>query len=258
MKIQLLPTSFDDAGKASNRQHLACFVIDDTVALDAGSLATSTTAVQKERIRNVILTHAHLDHIAGLPLFVDDCFATLREPVVVHATEQVIEVLESNIFNWAVYPRFSELENEFGKVLRYEIIQPEKIHLVEHLKVEAIKVNHKVPSVGFIIDGGEAKFALTGDTAEVDWFWDRINQENSLQALFIECAFPDEMEELSRNSHHLTPRRLNAELKKFNRKDCPVFIINIKPTYYSSVCEQILALNLANIEIMQPGKIYKI
>lgn len=258
MKIQLLPTSFDDSGQASRRQHLACFVIDDLVALDAGSLATSTSSIQKEKIRNVILTHAHLDHVAGLPLFIDDCFATLREPITVHATQQVIEVLETNIFNWDVYPRFSELENEFGKVLQYKDIRPQTIHTVEHLKVEAIEVNHKVPSVGFIIEDENSKFAMTGDTAEVDSFWQRVNQEDSLQALFIECAFPNQLEELSRNSHHLTPGRLQTELKKFNHRDCPIFIINIKPMYYEQVCEQILNSNISNLKIMQPGEIYEI
>ena len=74
MKIQLLPSTLDHKGCATARQHLSCFVIDDCVAIDAGSLAMSTTAEQKELIRNVVLTHAHLDHVAGLPLFIDDLF----------------------------------------------------------------------------------------------------------------------------------------------------------------------------------------
>lgn len=204
------------------------------------------------------MTHAHLDHIAGLPLFIDDCFAKLRKPITVHATAQVVDVLESNIFNWEIYPRFSELENEFGKVLQYEIIQPQTIHAVEHLKIEAVEVNHKVPSVGFLVDDGQTKFALTGDTAEVDAFWNRVNRERSLQALFIECAFPNEMETLARNSHHLTPHRLKIELEKLENNNLPIFVINIKPMYYDQVREQLLKLNISQMDIMQPGRIYEI
>ena len=68
MKLQLLPSTFDENGRASPRQHLTCFVIDDCVAIDAGSLAMSVNPVQRKNIRDIVLTHAHLDHIAGLPL----------------------------------------------------------------------------------------------------------------------------------------------------------------------------------------------
>ncbi len=75
MKLQLLPGTFDENGMASPRQHLSCFVVDDCVAIDAGSLAMAASTVQRKQIRDVVLTHAHLDHIAGLPLFIDDLFA---------------------------------------------------------------------------------------------------------------------------------------------------------------------------------------
>src|SRR5215210_2076785 len=100
MKLQLLPSTFDERGGVSPLQHLSCFIIDDCVAIDAGSLAMSTTPDQKSKIRDIILTHAHLDHIAGLPLFIDDLFATLNRPVRIHAAASVIEVLERDVFNW--------------------------------------------------------------------------------------------------------------------------------------------------------------
>jgi len=39
MKIKLLPSSFDEKGAASPEQHLTCYLVDDRVALDAGSLS---------------------------------------------------------------------------------------------------------------------------------------------------------------------------------------------------------------------------
>jgi ribonuclease BN (tRNA processing enzyme) len=82
----MLPSSFDENGFASARQHLPCFVINDSIALDAGSLAMAASDFQRQNIRDIILTHAHLDHIAGLPLFVDDLFAHLEKPICVYAT----------------------------------------------------------------------------------------------------------------------------------------------------------------------------
>jgi len=221
MKLQLLPSTFDENGTASPRQHLSCFVVDDHVAIDAGSLAMAATAVQKKQIRDIVLTHAHLDHIAGLPLFIDDLFANLDAPVCVHATPEVIETLERDIFNWAIYPRFSELENANGTaVMRYEPLAVGKEFSIKHLRFRAVAVNHKVSTVGFIVSDGQMKFAISGDTAETSKFWQVLNTEENLSALLVECAFPNELEELAQISHHLTPKTLKKEIEKFNRKEC--------------------------------------
>ena len=256
MKFQLLPSTFDENGRASARQHLACFVVDDLIAFDAGSLAFSTSAKQKKQIRDVVLSHAHLDHIAGLPLYVDDLFATIKRPIQIHATAEVIEILERDIFNWSIYPRFSELRNDYGVVLEYRPFEIEKDFRVKHLSVKAIKVNHKVPSVGFVVSDGKSTFGLSNDTAVINRFWDVLNETEDLSAILVECAFPNELCELACNSHHLTPHALQKELKKFKR-DCPIYVVNIKPMYVEQVTRQIRELEIENLHILDVGKIYE-
>lgn len=256
MKLQLLPSTFDDDGSASQRQHMSCFVIDDLVAVDAGCLAFGANSLQKKQIRDVILTHAHIDHIAGLPLFIDDLFAFIEKPLEIYATREVIEILEKHIFNWEVYPKFSELENENGKVMKYHPFEADETFRVEHLEIKAVGVNHKVPAVGFVISDESSAFAMTGDTAEMDEFWKEINSRKNLRALLIECAFPNRLAELAAASHHLTPSKLLAELKKFEHRDCPVFVKNIKPTYRREILEELKFLNIENLEILEVGKVY--
>ncbi len=256
MKLQLLPTTFDEFGRATAQQHLSCFVIDDRVAIDAGSLAMAASEIQREKIRDIVLTHAHLDHIAGLPFFVDDLFASLKEPICVHATGDVIETLESNVFNWSVYPRFSELTNQYGKVLIYRPFQLEKVFQVAHLDIKAVEVNHKVPSVGFIISDKKTKVALSGDTAEMNKFWIAINKEKNLNALLIECAFPNNLKDLACSSHHLTPKILQAELGKFQHKNCPIFAINLKPMYRKQIVSELQDLKIKNLHILEVGRVY--
>ena len=256
MKFQLLPSTFDENGRASARQHLACFVVDDLIAFDAGSLAISTTAEQRKQIRDVVLSHAHLDHIAGLPLYIDDLFATIKRPIQIHATAEVIEILERDIFNWAIYPRFSELRNEHGVVLEYHPFEIEKEFSVKHLTVKAIGVNHKVPSVGFIVSDGKTGFALTNDTARVNRFWDVLNETENLSAVLVECAFPNELSDLACNSHHLTPKVLREELSKL-KQNCPVFVVNIKPMYFEQVSRQLKELEIENLQILEVGKVYE-
>ena len=195
MKLQLLPTTIDEKGRATAQQHLCCLVVDDCVAIDAGSLAMSTNQRQKDRIRDVVLTHAHLDHIAGLPIFIDDLFATLKTPVRIHALPEVIQALEDFVFNWTIYPRFAELNNENGEVIRYQPFSAEKPVEVAHLNFKAIKVNHKVPTVGFVFSDTKCRIAISSDTAQMERFWEVINVEEQLNALLIECAFPNDLSE---------------------------------------------------------------
>ena len=257
MKLQLLPSTFEADGSASPRQHLTCFVIDNTVAIDAGSLAMAASPTQQARIRDVVLTHAHLDHLAGLPLFIDDLFSALEEPVVVHAAQSVIDAIENNIFNWDVYPRFSELSNTNGPVLRYRAFAPGEEFNVKHLRLRSIGVNHKVPSFGYLISDEGSTIALSGDTAEMDGFWKVVNSTPALSAILLECAFPNELEELAEISFHLTPRRLKSELMKCSIPNCPVYVVNLKPAYREVILEQLSALAIDSLRVLEVGKVYE-
>lgn len=256
MKLKLLPSSFDKDGAASLRQHLTCFVVNGNVAVDAGSLAMAVTPAERTAIRDIVVTHAHLDHIAGLPLFIDDQFSELTEAVRIHATPDVIEVLERDVFNWSVYPRFSELENSHGKVMEYRPFVQGESFRVGDLLFESLAVNHKVPCSGFLISDDSCSIAITGDTADMHSFWTAISGRR-LSALLIECAFPNELAELAKMSCHLTPRTLAVELEKFQDADCEIWIINIKPSYRESVLRQISLLKAPRINDLQVGKIYE-
>lgn len=256
MKLQLLPSTFGPNGKSSLRQHLTTLVLDDLVAIDAGSLAMACTAEQRANIRDIVISHAHLDHVAGLPLFIDDLFATLTEPIKIHASESVIKVLEEHIFNWSVYPRFSELKNDFGEVMQYLRFEPGKCFNVRHYSVVPIEVNHKVPSCGFIISDGKSTIATTGDTAPTDVFWQRVNALSSLNAVLVECAFPNDLAELAAISHHLTPEGLSGELRKLERNDCNMYVANIKPAYRERTVPQIEELGLDRLAVLEVGREY--
>lgn len=213
---------------------------------------------QKRQIRDIVLTHAHLDHIAGLPLFVDDLFATLTEPIRVYATAEVAEILERDIFNWEVYPRFSELKNDFGSVLEYRLFEIGKEFSVKHLHFKSAGVNHKVPTVGFIVSDCQTNFAFSSDTAEMVEFWKTVNDEKKIDAVLIECAFPNELEGLARESHHLTPKSLQREIDKLRNKNCPIYVINMKPMFRREIVRQIADLEIENLQILEVGKIYNL
>jgi cAMP phosphodiesterase len=255
MKFQLLPSSFEDDGSPSARQHLACIVINDRLAIDAGSLAMAATDKIRRELRDVVLTHAHLDHIAGLPLFVDDLFANLDTPITVHALKEVIEVLERDVFNWSVFPRFSELSISSGPAILYKPLQFGSTFNAAGLNCRLFRADHKVPSAGVIVSDDESTVAITGDTASLEALGGEILTIKNLRAILVECAFPDELADIARNSHHMTPAVLQRELTKL-QPTCPVFVINIKPRYRDQVVQQLIELKIDGVEVMSIGKPY--
>lgn len=256
MRIQLLPSTFDGRGHATLEQRLTCFLIDDCVAVDAGSLGIALTSDQRSKVRNIIVTHPHMDHIASLPIFIDDLYPTLTEPVRVHATPEVIELLERDVFNWNVYPRFSDLRNDYGPVMEYVPIPIGSAFPVAHLSVIAVPVNHIVPTVGLIVSDSSSSVAFSSDTAETDLFWDVVNNTPHLDALLIEASFPDNMAELAEVSRHFTPASLGRELKKLDHNGIDVLAVHLKPSYRDLIIRELYALNIPKLGVMEPGKTY--
>lgn len=256
MKIQLLPSTFDGHGQATLDQRLTCYLIDDCVTLDAGSIAIALTAEQRANVHDIIVTHVHMDHIASLPIFIDDLYPTLKEPMRVHATPEVIERLERDVFNWNVYPRFSELKNDFGAVMEYVPIRAGHAFKVAHLTVTAIPVNHIVPTVGVIVSDGERTVAFSSDTAETDEFWKAVNSVPHLDAVLIEASFPNSMAKLAGVSRHFTPGSLGAELRKLNHNGLDILAVHLKPAYRETIIEELKALNIPKLSVMEPGRTY--
>lgn len=257
VKIQLLPSSFDVDGSASSAQRFTCFVVDDCVAVDAGCLALSVTEAQRQTVRDVIVTHPHMDHIASLPIFIDDLFGELREPVRVYATPKVIDILERDIFNWQVYPRFSELKNAHGPVMQYVPVTLGKEFHIKHLRATAVEVNHIVPTFGLVLKSERVTTAFSSDTAATEEFWHLVNAQDRLDALFIETSFPDFLHELAWVSRHFTPATLKQELTKLRHTDTDILIVHIKPSYRAQVVAELEALQHPRLQAMQLGHTYQ-
>ena len=256
MKIQLLPSTFDGHGRATLDQRLTCFLIDECVAIDAGSIAIALTSDQRDRVRDIIVTHPHMDHIASLPIFIDDLYATLREPIRIYATPEVIDLLERDIFNWNVYPRFSGLTNDYGPVMKYVPIPVGQQFQVAHLTVTAVPVNHIVPTIGLLVADEHSVVAFSSDTAETDEFWNLVNQAKGVNALLIEASFPNDMAKLAEVSRHFTPATLGHELKKLSHNGLDILAVHLKPAYRQTIIQELDALQISKLGVMEPGRTY--
>jgi len=257
VRIQLLPSTFDSQGQATLDQRLTCFLIDECVAVDAGSIALALSNEQRNTVRDIIVTHPHMDHIASLPIFIDDLYPVLTTPMRIHATPEVIGLLERDIFNWNVYPRFSELKNDYGPVMEYVPIPIDEEFKVAHLTVVAVPVNHIVPTVGLLIKDDMTTVAFSSDTFETEDFWKVVNRAPAVKALLIEASFPDSMAALAEVSRHFTPASLKRELGKLSHNGLEILAVHIKPAYRDTIIEQLAALKIPGLGVMEPGRNYE-
>jgi ribonuclease BN (tRNA processing enzyme) len=257
LKIQLLPSSFDEAGRATPAQCLTCFVLDNKVTVDAGSIGLALTEAQRRSVRDIIVTHPHMDHIASLPIFVDDLFGELTEPIRIHATEEVVGLLERDVFNDNVYPRFATLRNQHGPVMEYAPFRVGEEFSIAHLRATAVEVNHIVPTVGLVLTDGKSTVAFTSDTAATDQLWSLINKTPNLNALFIEASFPNSMHELAKASKHLTPETMGEELTKLSHNGIDILAVHLKPAYRATLIKEIEALGIKGLNVMEAGRVYE-
>ena len=255
LKVRLLPSS---TAADPQRQFLTTFVVDDTLAIDAGSLAFALTIEEMRRICHILITHAHADHTASLPIFIAEVFPTLTVPIVIHAIPQVIDALRRFVFNGDIWPDFARIPllNGLAPALEFCPAEPGTPALIGNLQVTPIRVNHVVPTVGFLVEGQGAGFAITSDTYVTDEIWTAASRSERIKAIFVDVSYPNEMEDLAAASLHFTPRSLAADLKKLTR-DVPVGVVHIKPAYREAVLRQLAALRDPRISVVEIGRSYE-
>jgi cAMP phosphodiesterase len=228
------------------------------VAVDGGSIGFALAPDEMGKIRHIVVTHAHSDHTASLPVYVAESFTILEEPIIIYGTAEVVSALKSHIFNDQIWPDFQKipLPNNSGPTIEFNVIEPRKIVRIAGLNITPIPVNHVVPTVGLIIEDENAAVAFTSDTHVTDEIWEAANRAEHLKAVFVDVSFPNELGELATASKHLTPEMLASELKKLNRK-VEIYAIHIKPTNRDDVIRQLERLDNPSVSVGEINRIYQ-
>src|SRR5512141_2887938 len=104
MRIKVLGCS----GAEYPGSNAPAFLLDDEILFDAGTLASVLREKQQMRIRTIFVTHAHLDHIRGIPFLADNIvMARKRRRVTVCSIPSVVATIQKHLFNSAVWPDFT-------------------------------------------------------------------------------------------------------------------------------------------------------
>jgi len=235
MRIQILGCS----GGIGAGSRTSAMLVDDDVLIDAGTGIGDIALDDIDSIRHVFLTHAHLDHIAGLPMLADSVFdENFSEPLTVYAREETLRALQNHLFNGVIWPDFAKLPSPENPMMRYRVCSPGDTITIKHRDFYAVDVMHTVPTLGYTVQNSGGAFAVSGDTKTNETLWPVLNACDHLKVLVIEVSFPDEMEQLATQSGHYCPRTLASDLQRLRHKP-DIWLTGMKPGEEDRILEQV-------------------
>jgi len=257
---------------------------DQFICLDAGTiykgleLATANkyfksanpNSIQQQQIRGYFISHAHLDHTAGLIMNSPNDNAKN-----LYGLTSVLDVFKKNYFTWSAWANFgNEGEAPILKKYTYQSLVPTKEIPIDNtgLFVTPFVLSHVKPyeSTAFLVRNQNSYLLYLGDTGadkveqseQLAQLWKTVAplvMNNQLKAIFIEVSFDNSVSEKALFGH-LTPNLLMEEMGKLNQlsngnlNNTQLYVTHIKPC---DGCEvkiksEIQAANKIGLKISYP------
>ncbi len=216
-------------------------LIDDTLAIDAGGLTSGLSFEAQRKLRAILLTHQHYDHIRDVPAIAMSLYLQ-GNTISIYSTQPVYDVLSSHLLDGKLYPKFLEQPGQ-EPTIKFTIIEPHKLEHIAGYSILAVPVNHSVPTVGYQITSPDGKIVFyTGDTGPgLTNCWQRV----SPQLLIAEVTAPSKYEEFAQQSGHLTPSLLKQELVSFRELKGylpQVVVVHMNPDLEKEIAGEIAAV----------------
>jgi 3',5'-cyclic-nucleotide phosphodiesterase len=253
MRVHILPASA--AGTPGHP--LTAFVIDGVMAIDAGPLGSVGTVAEQAKVDHVLLTHAHIDHVAGLPVFVDNVYRMGANCPAVHALPATLDALQSDIFNGRLMPDFIGMSGRMPAFLTVHPVTADRPFAVGGYTVTPIPLRHTIPTVGYLVDDKADAVAILTDTGPVPEVLTAVAKWPRLRAVFLECSFPTAMGELAGITQHLTSGQFLAGARLLPPA-VRVFAVHVKPRYWAEVTAEVAAGGLANVSVGEAGRVVEV
>ncbi len=249
MNIKVLGCSAVELPNAN----LTSFLVDDKILIDAGTIGAVLDEDKQWKIRHVLLTHSHLDHIKDLPFLADNIsIHKKKHHVSVFSIPAVNAALKKNLFNNVIWPDFTRIPSPDNPVIKLKNIKPGKSFTIDHYTITAQKVNHAVPAVGYLLEDRKGKRLIyIGDAGPSNTIWKSVDKK--IHGLIIEVSLPNSFKTMALETGHLTPALLASELNKMEYVPDKIFITHCKPGSRKKIKEELKKLNINNIRILKDG-----
>jgi ribonuclease BN (tRNA processing enzyme) len=228
----------------SESTRLISLLIDDFLAIDAGALTSSLSLEAQQKIKAILLTHQHYDHVRDIPTIAINLF--LRNATInVYSTPEVYDAVTSHLLDGELYPDFRQKPSQ-NPTVRFTRIQPHQAEQIEGYSILAVPVNHSVPTVGYQVTSPNGKVVFyTGDTGPgLADCWRQV----SPQLLIAEVTASDKYKEAAAEAGHLTPGLLKQELVSFREVNGylpQVVVVHMSPALEEEIAAEITAVGKA-------------
>src|SRR5258708_11323247 len=143
MKLRILGCS---GGIGGRHLRTTSMLLDNDILVEGGTGVADLSLTELSLIDNVFLTHSHLDHIASIPFMVDTVGGMRDQPLTLWAVPATLEIVRNHIFNWSIWPDFSQIPSPDKPYLRYREIQVGDTVELKNRKVTVLPSNHVVPA----------------------------------------------------------------------------------------------------------------
>ncbi|MBN1855649.1 MAG: hypothetical protein JW846_01690 [Dehalococcoidia bacterium] len=218
---------------SSSETKCVSLIIDDVLALDAGSLTEGLSFAEQSRLEAVFLSHRHYDHIRDIPALGLNLWR-MATSADVFCSEEVRHTLITCLLNGEVYPRLHMIPDE-KSTLRFTLIEPNASVTAGSHTITPILVSHVNHTMGFQVKDNNGRVLFyTSDTGPLpDDFWKNI----SPSLLVVEVTAPNHQTKFVRAAGHMTPLLLEKELVNFRsfHGDLPkILTVHMDPLLGSS------------------------
>ena len=253
MKIRVLGAF----GGEGLRHRPSSFLINDKILLDGGSVTGALSVPQQLAIEHAIISHAHLDHVAGLAYLTETlAFCEVGAAVTISSIDPVIGTLRGSVFNNVLWPDFSKIPHPDVPVVKFRTLIEDVEQRVSDVWVTPVAVSHTVPA-GFILHDGTSGVIYSGDTGPTEALWQAARNLRGLRAVILECAFPNRLGPLAQVAKHMTPSLIRRELEKLP-PDLPVWIFHVKPQFHEEIAEELARIDPRRVSILEQDRTYTI
>ncbi len=162
--------------------------------LDAGTgLFRVGPLIQRDSL-DILLSHAHLDHIFGLTFLLDFLATTQLSKVRIHGERAKLEAIRSHLFAEIVFP----VMPPFEWIPLEELSRPFELSGAE---VRWFPLEHPGGSVGYRLDWPSVSIAYITDTTSrpTSAYWKEVE---GVDWLVHECNFTDAQQEFAELTGH--------------------------------------------------------
>lgn len=254
--------------QTANR-HFTSILIDDWLAIDAGSLATTLTLEEQLKVTDVLLTHEHWDHVKDLGGFGYNLLGARQEGSSVagariHCAPEVRATVIEHLLAEHFWMNFFTMPTLSDPVFAYQEVGPGATFSVGPYRVQTVAVPHAVPVQGYALttDSGRTIY-YTGDNGEgCGQEWARVKPN----VLITECTYSDEYvrREGGKLYGHLSPSLLAKELEAYRarRGELPrVLVVHVNPFSEDRMRVELAAVARAldaDLEIAREGLTFEL